>query len=339
MLARLLRPAAVALAAALWLTAPPPAHAELQDILNAGVVRIGVPVDVPPFGFVDDKQQPAGLDIEMAKLVAKELGVKLEMQQITGANRIPYLMTNKVDLVISAMGATPERARQVAFSSPYAALFIGLFGPADAKVGSPGEIGDKTVGVARGTTQDIELTALAPDAKIMRFDDDATAAAAYLSGQVDLLATANVTAKALVRAASRQSAGHEVHHPLLALSHRPQAGQPEPAALARHFCLLREGQRDAEQALAEVAGLAAARELPVHVADGVDTRGRRPRATASPFLFPFRIEDIHAKAFDRPYRHRPRSRGQAGRFFQYSALAARGCLGRHARSADGDQKR
>ena len=135
MLARLLRPAAVALAAALWLTAPPPAHAELQDILNAGVVRIGVPVDVPPFGFVDAQQQPAGLDIEMAKLVAKELGVKLEMQQITGANRIPYLMTNKVDLVISAMGATPERARQVAFSSPYAALFIGLFGPADAKVG------------------------------------------------------------------------------------------------------------------------------------------------------------------------------------------------------------
>ena len=197
MLARLLRPAAVALAAALWLTASPPAHAELQDILNAGVVRIGVPVDVPPFGFVDDKQQPAGLDIEVAKLVAKELGVKLEMQQITGANRIPYLMTNKVDLVISAMGATPERARQVAFSSPYAALFIGLFGPADAKVSAPGEIGDKTVGVARGTTQDIELTALAPDAKIMRFDDDATAAAAYLSGQVDLLATANVTAKAL----------------------------------------------------------------------------------------------------------------------------------------------
>jgi polar amino acid transport system substrate-binding protein len=198
MLGHLLRPiAGVALAAGLWLGAPPAAHADLQDILNAGVVRIGVPIDVPPFGFVDAKQQPAGLDIEVATLLAKQLGVKLEMQQITGASRIPYLMTNKVDLVISALGATPERARQIAFSSPYAALYIGVFGPADVEVASPAAIGDHTVGVARGTTQDIELTALAPSAKIMRFDDDATAAAAYLSGQVDLLATANVTAKAL----------------------------------------------------------------------------------------------------------------------------------------------
>jgi polar amino acid transport system substrate-binding protein len=141
MFARLLRPAAAVIAAALWIATPYPACADLKEILNAGVVRIGVPVDVPPFGFVDERQQPAGLDIELAKLVARQLGVKLEMQQITGANRIPYLMTNKVDLVISALGATPERARLIAFSSPYAALSIGVFGPADAKVASAGEIG------------------------------------------------------------------------------------------------------------------------------------------------------------------------------------------------------
>jgi polar amino acid transport system substrate-binding protein len=175
------------------------AKADLQDIMKAGVVRIGVPVDVPPFGSIDKNQQPAGLDIEMAKLVAKELGVKLEMQQITGANRIPYLMTNKLDIVISVMGATPERAKQIAFTSPYAALFIGVFGPADAKVTKPDEIGSLRVGVARGTTQDIELTRLAPKATIVRFDDDATTAAAYLAGQVDLFATANVVAEDLTK--------------------------------------------------------------------------------------------------------------------------------------------
>ncbi len=63
----------------------------------------------------------------------------------------------------------------------------------------PGSIGDLTVGVARGTTQDIELTALAPNANIMRFDDDATAAAAYLSGQVQLFATANVVTQDLAK--------------------------------------------------------------------------------------------------------------------------------------------
>jgi polar amino acid transport system substrate-binding protein len=84
----------------------------LQEILDKGLVRIGVPIDVPPFGFTDENQQPVGLDVDLAQLVAKELGVELEMQQITGINRIPFLVTDKVDIVIALMGATPERARQ-----------------------------------------------------------------------------------------------------------------------------------------------------------------------------------------------------------------------------------
>src|SRR5688572_1536756 len=137
-----------------------PAQADIQEIISAGKVRIGVPVDVAPFGFVDEKNEPAGLDVDVARMLAEALGVELELTQITGANRIPFLVTDKLDLVISAMGATPERALQIAFSSPYSALSIGVFGPADAPVTDPGSIGDLTVGVARGTTQDIELTAL-----------------------------------------------------------------------------------------------------------------------------------------------------------------------------------
>ena len=171
--------------------------AELQDIIDKGTVRIGVPIDVPPFGFMDEQNKPTGLDVEVAQAIGEALGVEVELQQITGANRVPYLVTDRLDMVIAAMGATPERAQQVAFSSPYSALSIGVFGPADIAVTSPAELGDTSVAVARGTTQDIELTAAAPDANIMRFDDDATAAAAYLSGQTQLLATANVVAKEL----------------------------------------------------------------------------------------------------------------------------------------------
>ena len=182
------------------LAAAAPAKADdLQNIISAGKVRIGVPIDVAPFGFVDANNQPAGLDVDVAKMIAKDLGVELEMIQITGANRIPFLVTGKLDLVVSAMGATPQRALQVAFSSPYSALSIGVFGPAAAKVTQASEIGDLTVAAARGTTQDIELTALAPNAKIIRFDDDATAAAAYLSGQTDLFATANVVTQDLAK--------------------------------------------------------------------------------------------------------------------------------------------
>lgn len=191
--------AAAAIVAAGTALAGPAIAADLQDILDAGKVRIGVPIDVPPFGFVDANNQAAGLDVDVANLIGEALGVEVELQQITGANRIPYLVTDRLDLVISAMGATPERAQQIAFSSPYSALAIGVFGPDSIAVSSPGDLGSEVVAVARGTTQDIELTAAAPNANIMRFDDDATAAAAFLSGQAQLLATANVVARDLMQ--------------------------------------------------------------------------------------------------------------------------------------------
>lgn len=185
----------VALATSLAITMP--AKADLQDIVDSGTVRIGVPADVAPFGFLDENNEQVGLDIDVARMIAEALGVELELHTVTSANRISYLATNRIDLSIAAMGATPERALQIDFSSPYSALSIGLFGPEDLEVDGVADIGDRTIGVARGTTQDIELTERAPDAAINRYDDDATAAAAYLSGQVDLFATANIIAKDL----------------------------------------------------------------------------------------------------------------------------------------------
>jgi polar amino acid transport system substrate-binding protein len=174
------------------LTAPMEARADLKELIASGVVRIGVPIDVPPFGYVDEKQQAVGLDVEMAKLVAKELGVKLELQQITGANRLPFLLTNKIDLIIASLGSNPERAKSIAFSSPYVSAFIGVFGAKEHNVTSADQLGKLRIGLTRGTTQDLELQRIAPNATIIRFDDDATSAAAYLSGQVDLFATLNL---------------------------------------------------------------------------------------------------------------------------------------------------
>lgn len=178
--------------------AAPAMAADLQQIIASGKIRIGVPVDVPPFGSMDASNKPVGLDVDMAKNIAKALGVKLEMQAITGANRIPYLVTNKLDMVIAAMGATSQRALQIDFSGPYAGLSIGVFGPDSIKVTSAADLGKYSVAVARGTTQDIDLTKLAPHANIIRYDDDATAAAAFMSGQAQLLATADVVAKQLM---------------------------------------------------------------------------------------------------------------------------------------------
>jgi polar amino acid transport system substrate-binding protein len=196
---------AVLLAGAL--TVVPAAAADLQQIIAAGKIRIGVPVDVPPFGSNDASNQAVGLDVDMANNIAKALGVTVELQQITGANRIPYLVTDKLDMVIAAMGATPERALQISFTSPYAALTSGVFGPDGIAVSKPEDLTDQTVAVARGTTQDLLLTKLAPNAKIQRYDDDATAAAAFISGQAQLLATADVVAKDIMS----KNPGSELH--------------------------------------------------------------------------------------------------------------------------------
>jgi polar amino acid transport system substrate-binding protein len=160
-----------------------------EDVLKKGTVRIATPLDVPPFGSQNAQREPEGFDIDLANMVAKALGAKLEMQQVTGANRIPFLLTNKVDVVISVMGLTPERAKQIMFTAPYADTQLAVFGPKSAKVASAGEIGSLKVAAAKGTTQELALSAMAPRATIMRTEDDATAAAAYVSGQAELFAT------------------------------------------------------------------------------------------------------------------------------------------------------
>ena len=160
-----------------------------EDILKKGVVRIAVPLDVPPFGSQNQAREAEGFDVELAGMVAKALGVKLELQQVTGANRIPFLLTDKVDIVISVMGLTPERAKQIMFTAPYADTNLSVFGPKSANVKSAAEIGNLKVAAAKGTTQELGLSAMNPKASIMRTEDDATAAAAYLSGQAELIAT------------------------------------------------------------------------------------------------------------------------------------------------------
>ncbi|MGP2490272.1 transporter substrate-binding domain-containing protein [Mesorhizobium sp. PUT5] len=172
-----------------------PAFADLQDILASGKVRIGVPLDVPPFGFVDENQQPVGLDVDVAHMVADALGVELELQQLTGANRIPFLLTDKIDIIVSGLGATPERAKQVAFSAPYSTIYIGVFGPKDIDVKSADEITTQTVGVQRGSSSDLVLTELLDPARIKRFEDDATLNAAYIAKQIDLIGTASIILK------------------------------------------------------------------------------------------------------------------------------------------------
>lgn len=177
-----------------------PAHADALATIEANkVIRIAVPQDFPPFGSVGADMEPKGYDVDMAKLIAAKLGVKLELVPVTSANRIPYLQTNKVDLVISSLGRNPDREKVIDFSIAYAPFYNGVFGPADAAVKEAKDLSGKTIGVTRGAVEDLELTKVAPaDATIKRYEDNNGTISAFLSGQVDLIATGNVVAAAII---------------------------------------------------------------------------------------------------------------------------------------------
>jgi len=166
---------------------------QLGDIEARGVLRVAVPQDFPPFGSVGPDLQPRGYDVDMAGYLAEGMGVKLELVPVTSANRIPYLQTRKVDLVISSLGKNPEREKAIDFSRAYAPFFLGVFGDESVEVTAPEQLSGRVVGVTRGSVEDMELSELAPtDSEIKRFEDNNTTLSAYLSGQVDLIATGNL---------------------------------------------------------------------------------------------------------------------------------------------------
>jgi polar amino acid transport system substrate-binding protein len=121
--------------------------------------------------------------------------VPLEIVTTTGPTRIPSLQTNKADLVVSTLSITPDRAKVIDFSVPYAdhpSVVAALKGVA---ISSYADLAGKKVAVVRGTTQDTDLTREAltgagRGAQLVRYEDDATMALAFASGQVDILATA-----------------------------------------------------------------------------------------------------------------------------------------------------
>lgn len=166
---------------------------QLDDIQQKGVLKVAVPQDFPPFGSVGADMQPYGYDIDMAGYLAQKLNVKLELVPVTSANRIPYLQTKKVDLVISSLGKNPEREKVIDFSNAYAPFFLGVFGAESVALKTSAELADKTIGVTRGAVEDMELSKIAPaSTTVKRFEDNNTTLSAYLSGQIDLIATGNV---------------------------------------------------------------------------------------------------------------------------------------------------
>ncbi|WP_034294268.1 transporter substrate-binding domain-containing protein [Herbaspirillum sp. RV1423] len=176
----------------------------LSDIRQRKKIVVAIDLGSPPFGMTDAKLQPYGSDVSAAKMLAKDLGVEMEIIQVTGPNRVPFLLTNKADIVIASFSITPERAKVISFSVPYSASESVVAAERTAPIKSLADLAGKRVGVVRGNLQDTLLTPIVPKGTtLVRYDDDSTNAAALLSGQVDAIGTA----RELVTTTARKNPG------------------------------------------------------------------------------------------------------------------------------------
>ncbi|MEN9995331.1 MAG: Cystine-binding periplasmic protein precursor [Pseudomonadota bacterium] len=166
------------------------AQTALDDVLKAKVIKIAIPTDYPPYGFVGIDLQPQGLDIDMANYIGQKLGVKVELIPVISANRIPYLQTRKADLVISTLGKNAEREKVIDFTAAYSPFFQAVFASKSMNIKNFNDLVGKSVGVTRGAMEDQELAKVVPaGVDVKRFEDNNATISSFISGQVQVIAT------------------------------------------------------------------------------------------------------------------------------------------------------
>ncbi|NDZ18542.1 transporter substrate-binding domain-containing protein [Variovorax sp. WS11] len=191
MIRQFTRRAAIALSLALAMTGLAQAQ-KVAEIKKSGVLKVGAQVAQVPWGFSDKNNKLTGYDIEFAELLAKDLGVKPEFTPVTVANRTAALLTGQVDMLAAVVTILADRQKVVLFSRPYSYLETVLIGKTSLPaVNGYAELKGKRIGVPRGSVQDSAVTQANTGATIQRFDDDAAAVQALLSGQVDLAGAAH----------------------------------------------------------------------------------------------------------------------------------------------------
>jgi len=174
------------------------AQSALDRILKDKKIRITAEVTSPPFGILDKDGKPDGSEIATAQQLAKDLGVELELVQVTSPQRIPALLAGRADVAISSLSITLDRAKTVMFANPHGALSIVVTAPAGTKISSAADLSGKSIGITRATLEEATVPKVAPkDAKLVFFDDIGATIQALLSGQVDCASFSAFAAKSV----------------------------------------------------------------------------------------------------------------------------------------------
>lgn len=181
----------------------------LAQIKSADRIRIGVFGDKPPFGYIDSNGQSQGFDVEIAKAFARDLlgsPDKVEFVITEAANRVEYLKSGKVDIILANFTQTKERARVVDFAAPYMKVSLGVVSPEKAPIKDVAELQGKTLLVNKGTTADAYFSKKYPEQALLKFDQNTETFDALKDGRGVALAHDN----ALLWAWAKENPGYVV---------------------------------------------------------------------------------------------------------------------------------
>ena len=161
----------------------------LTEIVNRKKLVVGMELKYPPFESTDEKGQPVGLDVDLARQAAKDLGVELEIKDMEWTGLIPALQTGKIDIIISGITGTLERAKTITFTNAY--FTTGLCALLSTKrapdVDNVDKLNDpkRVIAVKTGTTADILATKRLPKATINRYKDESACVQEVVNGRAD----------------------------------------------------------------------------------------------------------------------------------------------------------
>jgi glutamate transport system substrate-binding protein len=175
----------------------------MAKLKEAGTVKVGTKFDQPLFGLKNLEGKPEGFDVEIAKLIAGEMGIapdKIEFIEAVSANREPFIEQGKVDFVVATYTINDKRKQVVDFAGPYyeAGQDIMVAKGNPEGIGGPDDLAGKKVCSVTGSTPAENIRTNYPDAELTEFDVYSKCAEALKNGQVQAVTTDNVILLGLI---------------------------------------------------------------------------------------------------------------------------------------------
>ncbi len=166
------------------------AGSTMARIQSAGVLKVGTKFDQPLYGEKQLSGDVEGFDVEIAKLIADELGVKPEFQEAVSKNREPFIQNGTVDIVVATYTINDKRKQVVDFAGPYYKTGQSLLVKKDdSAITGKDSLTGKTVCSVEGSTPAERIKTEAPQAKVVLFDTYGKCAEAVKNGQADAVTT------------------------------------------------------------------------------------------------------------------------------------------------------